>query len=117
MKLSSPLVLDAGLLARADSIAWSPFRPGVDRHVIYDLGDDGPSAALLRYAPGATVPAHEHAGYEQIYVLSGSQEDERGRYPAGTVVINPPGTHHNVRSPEGCIVLAVWNRPVRFLAP
>jgi anti-sigma factor ChrR (cupin superfamily) len=118
VKLSQALVLVASDLAtKAETLTWTPFRPGVERHLIYDVGDDGPSAALLRYAPGSSVPPHQHTGYEHILVLAGAQEDERGRYAAGTVVINPPGTGHHVRSPEGCLVLAIWNRPVRFVDP
>ena len=45
--------------------------------------------------------------------FAGSQEDERGRYRAGALVVNPPGSAHNVSSDEGCIVLALWERPVR----
>jgi anti-sigma factor ChrR (cupin superfamily) len=70
---------------------------------------------LLRYAPGSQVPSHQHEGYEHVYVLSGEQQDERGTYPAGTFVVNPPGTSHRVWSPQGCLVLVVWQRPVRFL--
>jgi anti-sigma factor ChrR (cupin superfamily) len=103
------------LAARADSLPWQPFRPGVERHILYGSdGADAPMAALLRYAPGAHVPPHEHVDHEHIFVLAGAQEDERGRYEAGTAVINPPGSRHNVKSDEGCLVLAVWNRPVRF---
>jgi len=52
---------------------------------------------------------------EYIHVLSGSQQDEKGIYPAGTVVINRTGSKHSVASPEGCVVLAIWEVPVRFL--
>jgi anti-sigma factor ChrR (cupin superfamily) len=110
-----PLALNLAELATRPDLVWAPFRPGVDRHVLYDCGPEGPAAALLRYQPGVSIPPHEHVGYEHILVLSGVQEDERGRYPAGTMVINPPQTQHHVRSPEGCVVLAIWQRPVRFL--
>jgi anti-sigma factor ChrR (cupin superfamily) len=69
---------------------------------------------VLRYLPGAEVPRHVHTGFEHILVLSGAQHDERGRYTAGTFVVNPAGTAHRVWSPEGCLVLIVWERPVRF---
>ncbi len=93
------------------------FHPGVEILPLYgiDHGDPesrGPSAALLRYQPGASIPEHQHAGYEHILVLRGSQEDQSGRYVRGTCVINPPGTRHAVKSTEGCLVLAIWNRPV-----
>ncbi len=103
------------VVAEADLLPWLPFRAGIEIHTLYDSGDpQGPSSALLRYAPGASVPRHTHVGYEHIYVLAGSQEDERGQYATGAFVINLPGSAHAVRSPGGCLVLAVWEKPVRF---
>jgi hypothetical protein len=78
------------------------------------LPHGGPSAAFLKYAPGASVPAHRHPGYEHIIILSGSQRDERGVYPRGTCLISAPGTKHAVTSDDGCIALAIWNKPVVF---
>lgn len=115
--LRSPLLVPGLLAGGWRDLAFGPFRPGVDIHRLYGgaEGDDGPSAALLRYAPGGSVPLHEHAGYEHVLVLDGSQEDEGGRYAAGALVVNPPGSRHAVRSPEGCVALLVWERPVRIL--
>lgn len=107
-----------GLLDVAATVAegdWQPFQPGITCVPIYETPDDGPAAMLLRYAPGARAPAHEHQGYEHILILSGSQTDERGHHPVGSLLINPPGTKHHVRSDEGCVVLAIWARRVRFL--
>lgn len=99
----------------ADQIVWAPFREGVEIHQIYQLPDSGSAAALLRYAPGAAVPEHEHSGHEHILVLSGSQIDARGEHLAGTLVVNLPGTRHSVSSPRGCVVYVVWARPVVFV--
>jgi anti-sigma factor ChrR (cupin superfamily) len=104
------------LLARVGrgDVAWEVFRPGVEIHRLW--GDPaGASAALLRYAPGASVPRHEHQGVEHIHVLTGAQRDDRGSYSAGAHVVNPPGSDHAVESPEGCVVLAVWEQPNKFL--
>jgi anti-sigma factor ChrR (cupin superfamily) len=98
-----------------DEISWQPFRPGVEIHRLYGDGLDGPSAALLRFAPGGVVPLHEHTGYEHILVLAGSQHDANSTATAGTLMINPPGTQHRIVSETGCIVLAIYERPVRFL--
>jgi anti-sigma factor ChrR (cupin superfamily) len=116
MKREPPVSrLDLNEIARRpEALAWQAFRPGVEIVRIYGGDGDGPAAALLRYAPGASVPPHEHTGHEHVYVLAGAQEDERGRYPAGAFVVNPPGSAHAVRSPEGCLALVVWERPVRF---
>jgi anti-sigma factor ChrR (cupin superfamily) len=102
---------------KLDDIQQLPFRelrPGVEIHVLHDT-PEGARAALLRYAPGAEVPAHVHTGHEYICVLDGEQRDERGSYAAGTFVINEPGAVHRVQSPGGCCVLILWERPVTFL--
>jgi anti-sigma factor ChrR (cupin superfamily) len=93
---------------------WEPFRPGVEISRIYGGESGASSAALLRYAAGASVPRHVHGGHEHIIVLQGSQRDEHGSYPTGSMLVHRPGTNHRVESPEGCIVLAIWERPVEI---
>ncbi|MEM0981070.1 MAG: cupin domain-containing protein [Cyanobacteria bacterium P01_H01_bin.58] len=110
--MNTYLLKDVWTLAeQVDELPWQPFRPGVDIYRLYSA-EGGAAAALLRYQPGAQVPRHDHTGYENILVLSGSQEDERGVYPAGTFVVNPPGSDHTVKSPDGCLVLIIWEKPV-----
>ena len=96
-------------------LSWQPFFPGVETYRLYEPGPDGPRASLLRFAPGGRVPLHEHTGYEHIVILEGAQVDENSRAAAGAVIINPPGTSHSVLSEGGCIVLAIYEKPVRFL--
>jgi len=104
-----------GQTERSD-FTWEELRPGVDEHRLYGPADGtGSSASILRYRPGARVPRHAHTGHEHIYVLAGSQRDERGSYGAGTFIVNSPGTSHEVASDEGCTVLIVWERPVAFV--
>ena len=95
-----------------DKLRWEFFRPGVDIYRLYGDGQGGAAAALLRYQPGASVPRHDHMGFEHIFVLSGAQTDQNGEHKAGTLVINPPNTNHSVSSQAGCIVLAIWEKPV-----
>jgi anti-sigma factor ChrR (cupin superfamily) len=116
MKGESVVLPALAELAQSTDFPWQPFRPGVDIHRLYGNGDQGPSAALLRYAPAASVPLHRHTGHEHIYILRGSQRDDAGTYLAGTFVIHGPGTSHAVSSPDGCIVLVIWERPVDFTA-
>jgi anti-sigma factor ChrR (cupin superfamily) len=102
-------------LAKNPALSWRPFRPGVDIYPLVERPEGGsPAVALLRYQPGAAVPAHQHPGHEHIFVLAGAQEDENGRYVAGSVLVSQPGSGHTVRSPEGCVVLAIWEQPARF---
>jgi anti-sigma factor ChrR (cupin superfamily) len=101
--------------AREDEIAREPYKKGVDIFRLYGDGITGPTAALVRYREHGAVPMHEHKGYEHILILSGSQQDENGIFNVGTLVINPPGTRHKVHSSTGCIVLAIYEKPVQFL--
>ncbi len=94
---------------------FSMLRPGVQIRPLAGNPNKGPSAALLRYAKGASIPAHRHHGFEIIYVLEGSQSDEGGTYEAGSLVVNNAGDEHSVRSEQGCLVLVVWERPIQFL--
>jgi anti-sigma factor ChrR (cupin superfamily) len=108
-----------GLLGLAstlnEAMRWENLRDGVNIHWLYRSGPDGPSAALIKFDPGAKVPLHEHGGYEHIYVLSGSQMDQNGFLETGALMIHPPGSRHSVVSEEGCVVLAIYERPVKFL--
>jgi anti-sigma factor ChrR (cupin superfamily) len=113
--VDNALVL-AGALARGPAGRdWQPFRPGIEICWLYRNGEHGPAAAFLRYAPGAAVPLHLHAGYEHVLILEGSQTDRTGRQGAGSLIVNPPGTCHEVASEEGCLALLIWERPVVFL--
>lgn len=110
--MAEPLHI-ANLLAGGwrDAI-YQPFREGVE---ISTILPGEPAVALLRYYPGSGVPAHRHLGLETILVLEGVQSDDRGRYPAGSLVLNPAGTTHRVWSDSGCVVLIQWTVPVEFL--
>ena len=103
------------LAQNPDAIAWEPFKDGVDIHRLYGDGLTGPGAALLRYRDGGEVPLHEHTGYEHILVLAGAQHDEAGDIETGSLLIHAPGSRHRILSEAGCIVLAIYERPVRFL--
>jgi anti-sigma factor ChrR (cupin superfamily) len=95
---------------------WPELRPGVRIRVLCDGPAPGERTALLRYDPGAHVPRHLHPGQEWLLVLEGTQEDDTGAYGPGTWISNPPGTFHQVKSPDGCLVLIHWNAPVEFQA-
>jgi anti-sigma factor ChrR (cupin superfamily) len=110
--MAEPLHLPGFLPEKWRDLPWQPFRDGVDMAPIVS-GE--PAVALLRYAPGSGVPRHLHLGLETILVLEGEQSDERGTYPAGSLVFNPEGSSHSVWSVPGCVVLIQWAKPVEFL--
>lgn len=113
--MMDPIILKDALTnidALEKTLDWKPFRPGVEISRIYTTPDSGPASAFLKYQPGAAVPLHMHGGYEHIFILKGSQVDRSGENFAGSVIVNPPGSSHQVSSPKGCIVLVIWVKPV-----
>jgi anti-sigma factor ChrR (cupin superfamily) len=110
--MAEAMVFRRALACDVGGLAWEPFRDGIDIAWLYRNGEHGPAAAFLRYRPGARVPFHLHGGYEHVLILQGSQTDRSGRNGAGTLVVNPPGSAHDVVSEDGCVVLIIWERPV-----
>jgi anti-sigma factor ChrR (cupin superfamily) len=116
VSLPPPLVLHELFSEHALATrTWEPFRKGIEIHWIYRQ-PNAASAALLRYAPGASLERHDHAGFEHILVLRGSQSDDNGEYRRGSLLINAPGTSHAVHSAEGCVVLAIWEKAVHAVS-
>ncbi|WP_287438340.1 cupin domain-containing protein [Reinekea sp.] len=94
---------------------WQELRPRVHVSYFYRENDDGMSAALLHYEADARVAAHEHIGYEHIFILHGSQQDANGIYKKGSLLIHSKDTIHDVYSKDGCLALAIWQNPVQFI--
>jgi anti-sigma factor ChrR (cupin superfamily) len=111
-QLVKPLCVADFIYGGWKELPFQPFRDGIE---ISEIVTGSPAVALLRYQPGASVPRHLHTGLETIIVLEGTQSDERGDYPAGSVILNPQGTVHSVWSTDGCVVFIQWQLPVKFL--
>jgi anti-sigma factor ChrR (cupin superfamily) len=106
------LVIDTGAERGA---SWEDLRPGIEIMSLFEGAPGNYKSALMRFRPGASMPAHIHLGDEHGYILSGCQEDEFGSYEAGGYVYNPSGTAHRVWSEEGCLALIHWRAPFRYL--
>ncbi len=98
-----------------DAVEWTDFRPGVAICRLFGDGRRGPSAALLKYDPGAGIPQHRHLGFEIIFIMHGSQTDEEGTITSNQVRVNRPGSQHSVVSRTGCVALLIWQAPVSFV--
>ncbi len=60
-------------------VPWQPTRfPGIDWKILMEQKETGLSTVLMRWAPGARLPKHEHVAIEQTYVLEGSFADHAG---------------------------------------
>jgi anti-sigma factor ChrR (cupin superfamily) len=82
--------------------------------VLYRDDAVGEMTVLLRWEPGATLPFHKHPEIEQSFVLEGSFYDHDGICRAGQFVYRHPGSMHETRSDEGCVLLAVYRKPNVF---
>lgn len=97
---------DHPVVLRPEDREWvrSP-AAGVERQMLDRVGDEVARAtSIVRYIPGSTFGAHDHALGEEFLVLEGSFADEHGVYPTGTYVRNPPGTAHRPDVPDGCVI-------------
>ena len=73
---------------------------------------------LLRFPPGAHGDFHEHLGYELMLVLDGTLEHSDGdTFERGDLVVEAPGTRHQMSSSTGCTVLAIRTRPAANRVP
>ena len=94
------------LFALEPDAVWKDVAPGLQRRLL-SRGADATSY-VLRVAPGATIPAHDHACVEHLFVLSGSIDVDGTLCHAGDYHRAAQGTrHHAPWSAEGCSVLVV----------
>ena len=96
-------------------LPWIPSPAlGVERRMFDRQGDElARATSIVRYAAGAKFPAHAHEFGEEILVLDGVFSDETGSYPAGTYIMNPPGSSHTPFSESGCTLFV----KLRHLGP
>jgi anti-sigma factor ChrR (cupin superfamily) len=92
----------------ASKAGWLPSpAKGVKRLMLEREGGEKTirATSIVAYAANSQFAAHEHPKGEEFFVLAGVFSDERGDYPAGTYVRNPPGSSHQPFSREGCLIL------------
>lgn len=90
--------------------------PGIQSKTLYS-DPSGMCTLLLKLAPGAEVPLHEHTAIEQTYVLEGRFVDEEGECLPGQFVWRPAGnTHVAWAGPEGALILGIFLKPNLFAA-
>src|SRR5260221_11120889 len=104
MRINADFTKRASVHAGESEWVKSPM-PGVERRMLDRVGDEVARAtSIVRYAPGTAFSPHSHLGGEEFFVLDGIFQDERGDYPAGSYVRNPPASRHTPRSQAGCTI-------------
>ena len=107
-------------LVRPDSMEWQKTRfPGCEAKTLLFDRKTGLMTALMRFAPGAVLPDHQHVNIEQTYVLEGSLVDKEGaaqgiECKAGEFIWREQGSRHVAWCPEGGLMLAIFQVPNKF---
>ncbi len=107
-------------VVRPASMEWQKTRfPGCEVKTLLFDRDTGLVTALMRCEPGAVLPDHEHVKIEQTYMLEGKLVDQEGpaaglEVKSGEFVWREPGSRHVACTPEGGLMLAMFQIPNRF---
>src|ERR1700693_5658919 len=99
-------------VVRPESMEWQKTRfPGCEAKTLLFDRTTGLMTPLMRFAPGAVLPDHEHVNIEQTYVLEGSLVDKEG--PARGVECKAGG-RRVAWCPQGGLMLAIFQVPNKF---
>ena len=103
-------------VVRPANMEWQKTRfEGCEAKTLLFDKDTGLVTALMRFAPGAVLPDHEHVRIEQTYVLEGELHCGEGICKAGQFVWRPAGSRHEAwAGPQGGLFLAMFQIPNRF---
>lgn len=89
--------------------------PGVEAKTLLVERNSGLLTVLLRMAPNAKLPDHEHVLIEQTYLLAGTLVCGEGTVTPGNFVWRPAGSRHEAwAGPEGNLSLAMFQLPNKF---
>lgn len=105
---------------RPGEMPWDKMRfPGCECKTLLFEPKNGLATVLIKMAPGATLPDHEHVLIEQTYVLEGSLVDKEGpdkglEVKAGEFVWRPAGSRHVAWCPNGGTMIAIFQVPNKF---
>jgi anti-sigma factor ChrR (cupin superfamily) len=107
-------------VVRPAEMEWKKTRfPGCEVKGLLFEKETGLVTALIRCAPGTELPDHEHVKIEQTYVLEGRLCDKEGpaaglAVEAGEFVWREAGSRHVAWTPEGGLMLAMFQVPNKF---
>jgi anti-sigma factor ChrR (cupin superfamily) len=99
---------------------WKPTRfAGCEVKTLVADAKTGIMSSLMRFAPGSVLPDHEHVNIEQTYVLEGRLIDKEGPAEgiaagAGEFIWREPGSRHSAWTPDGGLMLAIFQVPNKF---
>jgi anti-sigma factor ChrR (cupin superfamily) len=85
---------------------WEQVAPGIECKLLANDAERHRVSMLVRLAPGASYPAHTHAGVEELHLLDGELWiDERKLFPGDYNYGEPGASDERVWSETGCTCL------------
>ena len=99
-----------------ERLPWEKSRyAGIETKTLLFDAKSGLATMLMKMAPGARLPDHEHVLIEQTFVLEGSLCCGEGECKKGEFVWRPAGSRHEAwGGPQGGVMLAIFQIPNRF---
>ena len=89
--------------------------PGIEAKTLLLDRSSGLLTVLMKMAPNARLPDHEHVLIEQTYVLEGTLLCGEGKVTPGNFVWRPAGSRHEAwAGPEGNLAVAMFQLPNKF---
>jgi quercetin dioxygenase-like cupin family protein len=87
---------------------WEEVAPGIECKLLATDDERHRVSMLVRLAPGASYPAHTHAGVEELHLLAGELWiDERKLFPGDYNYGAPGASDEHVWSETGCTCVLV----------
>jgi anti-sigma factor ChrR (cupin superfamily) len=87
---------------------WEQVAPGIECKLLATDRERQRVSMLVRLAPGASYPAHTHAGAEELHLLDGELWiDERRLVPGDCNYGTPGGRDERIWSETGCTCVLV----------
>jgi anti-sigma factor ChrR (cupin superfamily) len=87
---------------------WQQVAPGIECKLLASDAEKGRVSMLVRLAPGASYPAHTHAGTEELHLLDGELWIDHRKLLPGDYNYGAPGAgDKHVYSETGCTCVLV----------
>ncbi|MGB3309307.1 MAG: cupin domain-containing protein [Nodosilinea sp.] len=99
------------LTANPSSYDFFTFRPNLEKLILSGDTDTEHISILWYTIPDGSVGLHYHSMTESVYAIDGTQTDDKGVYPTGSLYFNPPGSGHAVSNSTGFFILAYASPP------
>ncbi len=105
----------ASRFVEVDALPWEPTPfEGISCKTLLFEKSSGLLTVLMKMAPGAELPDHVHMQIEQTFVLEGHLVCHEGECREGQFVWRPAGSRHKAWSPNGGVMLAIFQVPNQF---